>query len=303
MSPQSPLLDPRGKAVLVTGASSGLGEVTAHRLARVGFRVRAGVRRVEDAERLAAAGVPNLTPVILDVTDEDGIAKVLDTIAEEEPEGGLFGLVNNAGIAVTAPLECVDSALLRRQLDTNVVGQLAVIRAALPLLRAGDTPGRIVNVTSGLGNVALPYMGAYAAAQFAKEALSDSLRRELAPFGISVSVVQPGAITTPIWDKMALEAGRTLESAPAPVAALYRQSFRRFLEENEHSARTGGLTPDHVARTILRALVSPRPRTRYGVGKDATGGRLLSRLLPDRAVDKVFSGLVTTDTDTDSDTP
>ncbi|MFJ4341009.1 SDR family oxidoreductase [Streptomyces sp. NPDC088915] len=291
MPNRTPLLSPHGKAVVITGASSGLGEACARNLARIGFQVYAGVRRTEDAERLTASGAVGLTPVILDVTDEKTIAAAVDRIAEENPEAGLFGLVNNAGIAVTAPLECVPPALLRRQLDINVVGQLAVIQGFLPLLRTGA--GRIVNITSGLGNVAIPYLGAYAAAQFAKEGLSDALRRELAPFGIPVSVVQPGAVMTPIWDKMALEAGRTLDEAPEAVAELYRDTFLRFLESNEHSARTSAVTPDDVARTVMRALVVKRPRTRYGVGKDATGGRLLARLLPDRAIDKVFGGVVT----------
>ncbi|MEU3778221.1 SDR family oxidoreductase [Streptomyces sp. NPDC032472] len=291
MPNRTPLLSPQGKAVVITGASSGLGEACARHLARVGFQVYAGVRRTEDAERLAASGAERLTPVILDVTDEATIRDTADRIAEETADTGLFGLVNNAGIAVTAPLECVSPQLLRRQLDTNVVGQLAVIQGLLPLLRTGA--GRIVNITSGLGNVAIPYMGAYAAAQFAKEALSDALRRELAPFGIPVSVVQPGAIMTPIWDKMSLEAAGTLDGAPEAVSELYRDTFLRFLETNEHSARTSGTTADDVARTVMRALVSRRPRTRYGVGKDATGGRLLARLLPDRAIDKVFGGIVT----------
>ncbi|MEV0603332.1 SDR family oxidoreductase [Streptomyces sp. NPDC050315] len=290
MSNRSEPLSPQGRAVVITGASTGLGESCAHHLARVGFRVFAGVRREADGKRLREAAPADLTPVILDVTDEEGVAAAVRRVTDEVGDDGLWGLVNNAGIAVTAPLECVRPELLRRQLATNVVGQLTVIQGFLPLLRAGA--GRIVNVTSGVGNVAIPYLGAYAAAQFGKEALSDALRRELAPFGIPVSVVQPGAIMTPIWDKMSAEGLRTIEDAPEPVQELYRDSFLRFLETNEKSARTSSKTPEDVARVVFRALVTRRPRTRYGVGKDATGGRLLARLLPDRAIDRVFGGIV-----------
>ncbi|MDI3422642.1 SDR family oxidoreductase [Streptomyces luteolus] len=280
---------PHGRAVVVTGASSGLGEATAQRLAQVGFQVFAGVRRTEDGERLRASAPARITPVITDVTDEKTVAEAVQQVTDAVADNGLWGLVNNAGIAVTAPLECVPAELFRRQLDINVVGQLSVIQGFLPLLRAGA--GRVVNITSGLGNVAIPYLGAYAAAQFAKEALSDALRRELAPFGIPVSVVQPGAIMTPIWSKMSHEAHQLLDRADEPVRELYRDSFLRFVESNEHSARTSKVTPDDVARTVFRALIAGRPRTRYGVGKDANGGRLLARLLPDQAIDRVFSGI------------
>jgi NAD(P)-dependent dehydrogenase (short-subunit alcohol dehydrogenase family) len=276
--------------VVITGASSGLGRACALHLARAGFQVFAGVRRTEDGERLRGAATGRLTPVILDVTDEKSVREAVRAVGEDTGENGVWGLVNNAGIAVTAPLECVRPELLRRQLDTNVVGQLAVIQGFLPLLRAGG--GRIVNVTSGLGNVAIPYLGAYAAAQFAKEALSDALRRELGPQRIPVSVVQPGAIMTPIWGKMSAEAGRTIEGAEEPVRELYQDTFLRFLETNEQQARNSRKTPDDVAGTVFRALLAKRPRTRYGVGSDATGGRILARLLPDRAIDRIFGSIV-----------
>ncbi|MET8681400.1 SDR family oxidoreductase [Streptomyces sp. NPDC004647] len=291
MSNRTGLLSPGGRAVVITGASSGLGKATALHLARVGFHVFAGVRRQEDAERLSAASTGRLTPVILDVTDEKSVQEAVGAVTEHIAEAGLWGLVNNAGIAVTAPLECVAPELLRRQLETNVVGQLAVIQGFLPLLRARG--GRVVNVTSGVGNVAIPYLGAYAAAQFAKEALSDALRRELGPQGIAVSVVQPGAIMTPIWDKMSTEGNSTIEGVAEPVQELYRGPFLRFLETNENAARTSRKTPDDVALAVFRALVAKSPKTRYGVGRDATGGRLLARLLPDRAIDRVFGGIVT----------
>ncbi|MFG2915129.1 SDR family oxidoreductase [Kitasatospora sp. NPDC048298] len=284
-------MPPAGRAVLITGASSGLGEACALHLSRVGFHTVAGVRRPEDGERLRAAAAGRLTPVIIDVTGEKSVQAAVHEVAELTGEAGLWGLVNNAGIAVTAPLECLPAELMRRQLDINVIGQLQVIQGFLPLLRVGA--GRIVNVSSGLGNVALPYLGAYAASQFAKEALSDTLRRELAPQRVPVVVIQPGAVLTPLWGKMSEEGNRTLESAPAPVQELYRQPFLQFMADNETSARSSHTTPDDVARVVFRALVSRRPKTRYTIGRDATGSRVLARLMPDRALDRIFGGTST----------
>ncbi|MFD6551049.1 SDR family NAD(P)-dependent oxidoreductase [Streptomyces sp. NPDC058398] len=272
----------------MTGASSGLGEACALHMSRVGFHTLAGVRRPEDGERLRGAAVGRLTPVIVDVTDEKSVQAAVHEVTELVGGSGLRGLVNNAGIAVTAPLECVPMEQMRRQLDINVIGQVRMIQGFLPLLRAGA--GRIVNVSSGLGNVALPYLGAYAASQFAKEALSDALRRELAPQRVPVVVVQPGAVLTPLWSKMSDTGNRALEGAPEPVQELYRRSFLGFMEANETSARSSRTTVDDVARVIFRALVAERPRTRYTIGRDATGSRVLSRLLPDRALDRIFGG-------------
>jgi NAD(P)-dependent dehydrogenase (short-subunit alcohol dehydrogenase family) len=274
--------------VLITGASSGLGEACALHLSRLGFHSVAGVRRPEDGERLQRAATGRLTPVIIDVTDEKSVQAAVNEVTGLTDEAGLWGLVNNAGIAVTAPLECLPTELLRRQLDINVIGQVQVIQGFLPLLRAGG--GRIVNLSSGLGNIALPFLGAYAASQFAKEALSDALRRELASQGISVTVVQPGAVLTPLWAKMSDTGNRALESAPGPVQELYRRPFLGFMKANEDSARTSRTTPDDVAQVIFRALVAQRPRTRYTVGRDAAGSRVLARLMPDRALDRIFGG-------------
>ncbi|KOU45947.1 SDR family oxidoreductase [Streptomyces sp. NPDC060334] len=281
-------MTPAGRAVLISGSSSGLGEACALHMSRVGFHVIAGVRRPEDGQRLQEAADGRLTPVIMDVTDEKSVLEAVHEVTELTGEAGLWGLVNNAGIAVTAPLECVPMELMRRQLDTNVIGQLRVTQGLLPLLRAGS--GRIVNVSSGLGNVALPYLGAYAASQFAKEALSDTLRRELAPQRIPVVVIQPGAVLTPLWEKMSDGGNRVLDSVPAPVQELYRHPFQKFMKDNETSARSSRTLPDDVARVIFRALVAQRPKTRYTVGRDATGSRVLSRLLSDRMLDRVFGG-------------
>ncbi|CAM5516924.1 MULTISPECIES: SDR family oxidoreductase [Streptomyces] len=281
---------PKDRAVLVTGASSGLGRACALHLARVGFPVFAGVRKEADGKELAdAAPASRLTPVLVDVTNEESVTGAAARVADATGDRGLWGLVNNAGVCVSAPLECVTPERLRWQLETNVVGQLTVTRAFLPALRRAG--GRIVNVTSGLGSVALPYLGAYASAQFAKEALSDVLRRELHPSGVHVSVVQPGAIMTPIWGKVGDVGRAALENVPERVADVYRVPFNRFLHQNEEQARRSRTRPEDFARTVTKALMTARPRTRYRVGADARNASVLARVLPDVVLDRYLRAI------------
>ncbi|GAB3213880.1 SDR family oxidoreductase [Marinactinospora thermotolerans] len=279
---------PPGRAVVVTGASSGLGRECALDLEDRGFHVLAGVRREEDGEKLVAESLHGrLRYALVDVTDDASVTACAERCEREY--GGLWGLVNNAGICVSAPLECVSTEQLRRQFDTNVVGQLSMIRAHLPLLRRSR--GRIVNVTSGLGRIAVPYLGAYAMAQFAKEAMSDALRREVASSGVRVSVVRPGAILTPIWGKVAQVGGEVLRGAPPGVAEIYRASFEAFLEANAQQAVESGTTPEQFAQAVARALTDAAPRTRYPVGADVRRFELLSRVLPDALLDRRFRGM------------
>ncbi len=263
-------------AALVTGASSGIGEATALRLARRGLRVFAGVRREEDAVRLRAQGVE---PVFLDVTDSAQIA-ALD-IGEE-----LSGLVNNAGVALSSPLEFVPVDELRRQLEVNLIGQVAVTQAVLPALRRSR--GRIVFVGSIAGKSALPFLGPYAASKFGLEAIADSLRVELRPWGIDVSIVEPGSIKTPIWTKGAERASRLRNDA---VDELYGEAIERF---RKLALRRGlnGVEPEVVAKVIEHALTASRPKARYLVGKDAKTRARLQRL-PTRARDRVIARLMT----------
>ncbi|MGW6943806.1 SDR family NAD(P)-dependent oxidoreductase [Streptomyces xanthophaeus] len=284
-APRRKPVAPHGRAVLVTGASTGLGRACVLHLDGLGFRVFAGVRDDGVGKELEEAA-PNgrLSAVRVDVTDPGQVREAAARIDRDTGGQGLWGLVNNAGVCVPAPLECVPPERLRWQLDTNVVGQLSVTQAFLPQLRR--TRGRLVNVTSGLGTVALPYLGAYAAAQFAKEALSDVLRRELRDSGVAVSVVQPGAVMTPIWDKVS-ELGRdALDAMPGELAELYRIRFNRFLYESEQAARASRTTPSEVADGVRRALTDGRPRTRYRVGADVKRLTVLARLLPDSALDR-----------------
>ncbi len=274
--------------VLVTGASSGLGRAAALHLAGAGYAVFAGVRSDTAAAELAAAS-PSITPLQLDVTVAADIAAAHATIAEAVGTQGLHGLVNNAGICISAPLECVTPEDLRYQLEVNVIGPAALTRALLPLLRTGgrgDGPrGRVVNVSSGLGRVASPFLGAYATSQFAKEGWSDSLRRELKDQRVSVSVIEPGAILTPIWDKVSDTAERILAAAAPEVAEVYRKPFTAFVALNDKRARASRTKPDQFAKAVEHAMSARGPRTRYQVGLDSAGGALAARLLPDKVLD------------------
>jgi NAD(P)-dependent dehydrogenase (short-subunit alcohol dehydrogenase family) len=265
--------------VLVTGASTGIGEATAFHLRELGFDPVAGVRRDEDAERLEGQG---LQTVRLDVTDEAQIASALEAVGD----GALAGLVNNAGVAVAAPLEYVPLDEFRRQLEVNLIGQVAVIQAFLPALRRAG--GRIVNVSSIGGRVALPLLSPYNASKFALEAVSDSLRRELRPQGVGVIVIEPGGIKTPIWNKGNKLADELISRMPPEAERLYGRLVVGVRRETVKIERERGLPPRAVAEVIGRALTVERPRTRYVVGRDAKVRASLARLLPDRAMDRLI---------------
>jgi NAD(P)-dependent dehydrogenase (short-subunit alcohol dehydrogenase family) len=272
------------KSVLVTGSSTGIGRATALRLGRDGWRVFAGVRREEDAEALRAEAGARLTPVMLDVTDPGQIAAAADLIDGAVGEGGLEGLVNNAGVAILGPLETIPLDDFRRQLEVNLTAQVAVTQALLPAIRRAR--GRIVFVSSIGGRMALPFGGPYHAAKFGLEAVSDCLRQELRPWGIHVSAIEPGSIDTPIWERGEQIADEVSSRAPAGQEELYGATIERFRAAVRRTAERG-IAPEKVAAAIGDALEARRPRTRYVVGTDARGQALLARLLPDRALDAV----------------
>jgi NAD(P)-dependent dehydrogenase (short-subunit alcohol dehydrogenase family) len=266
-------------AVLVTGASTGIGEATALHLSELGFEPVAGVRSDEDAERLARSG---LRTVKLDVTDAGQIAAV----GEELGAGALAGLVNNAGIAVAAPLEFLPLDQLRMQLEVNLVGQVAVTQALLPALRRGR--GRIVNVSSIGGRVALPLLGAYNMSKFALEAFSDSLRRELLRQGVDVIVIEPRSIKTPIWKKGNALADELVKGITPEGERLYGPMIDAVRSETVRIEQERGLPARAVAELIGTALTSSRPRARYVVGKAARSRAVASRVLPDRVMDRLI---------------
>ena len=265
---------------IVTGASSGIGEATALHLRDLGFDVHAGVRRDEDAQRLAGLG---LQPLKLDVTDPDSIAAAATSISGRP----VAALVNNAGIAVSAPLELVPIDQLRNQMEINFIGQVAVTQALLPVLRSAR--GRIVNVSSIGGRIALPLAGPYAASKFALEAATDSLRRELRHLGVKVIAVEPGGVKTPIWDKGSETADSMLAAAPPDVARLYSGLGESLREEARKIATETGVEPGEVAAVIGKALTSATPRTRYLVGRDAKARAALARVLPDKLFDRLIA--------------
>jgi NAD(P)-dependent dehydrogenase (short-subunit alcohol dehydrogenase family) len=265
------------RTVVVTGASSGIGEACALRLARGGWDVVGGVRRDDDAERLRERGV---RPVRLDVTDAEQIAAAAESLGDAP----LHGLVDNAGIAIAGPLEFLPVDELRRQLEVNVVGQVAVTQAFLPHLRRGR--GRVVLVGSIAGRSALPFLGAYAASKHAIEAIGDALRVELRPWGMHVAVVEPGSIATEIWRKGA-ETADEIQARVSPEAG--RLYGRRIAAFRKLAAQRGarGIPADAVAEVVERALTAERPRPRYVVGGDAKI-RAALELLPTRARDALI---------------
>jgi NAD(P)-dependent dehydrogenase (short-subunit alcohol dehydrogenase family) len=274
-------LQPKG-AVVVTGASTGIGRACALRLDRLGFQVFAGVRKDADGKALKKKARGNLTPVRMDVTDEAAITAAAETVGNAVGEGGLLGLVNNAGIAMPGPIEFLPLKDLRTQLDVNVIGQVAVTQAFLPLIRKGS--GRIVNIGSIGGRMATPFQGAYNASKFAMEALTDSLRMELKPWGIHVSIVEPGNIDTPIWQKGLGQADVLLEKMPAYGRELYDPVVDAARQAAEKSAQAG-IPPSAVAKAVVHALTAEKPKTRYVVGTDARIQAVVARLVPDGVKD------------------
>ncbi|MBW6456767.1 MAG: SDR family oxidoreductase [Trueperaceae bacterium] len=268
--------------ILISGASTGIGRACALDLAARGVRVFAGVRRTEDGDALRAAGGDGVVPVLLDVTDGATIAGTVEAIAAANGERALSGLVNNAGIVVAGPLEFLPLDDLRRSFEANVVGLLALTQACLPLLRAGR--GRIVNMSSISGRFASPLLGPYAASKYAVEALSDALRRELAPWDIPVAVIEPGAVATPIWEKSAASAQALLDGLPAQAHGHYGADVEHAKRRALGAARAG-IPAEAVAAVVHAALTAARPRTRYLVGRDARIGAVMARWLPDRVLD------------------
>ena len=265
--------------VLVTGASTGIGEATVLHLKTLGFDAVGAVRKDEDAEQLEGRGVRT---VRIDVTDAAQIAAARDELGEV----ALAGLVNNAGIAVAAPLEFLPIDKLRQQIEINLIGQAAVTQAFLPALRRAR--GRIVNVSSIGGRVALPLVGAYNASKFGLEGLSDALRRELRPQGVDVILVEPGGVKTPIWEKGEELAEEMLEDIPPEAERLYGQMVEKMRSETAKIATERGMEPREVAEVIGEALTAERPRTRYLVGREAKLRARMAKVLPDRVMDRLI---------------
>jgi NAD(P)-dependent dehydrogenase (short-subunit alcohol dehydrogenase family) len=271
----------RRELIVVTGASTGMGAATARELARRGFHVLAGVRREIDADALRGEGIE---PQILDITVESDVAAIADRVAADPLGRPLRALINNAGIAVNAPVEALPIAEWRRQFEVNLFGHVAMIQALMPsLLRSSGT---VVNISSVGGKVALPTYPAYAGTKFALEALSDSMRREVNHLGVKVVVVEPGAVKT----EMAQRGVATAERLKAGMTADQLERYGDLIDAMSNLARsfdTDGVPAERAAKVIADAATAPRPRTRYTIGRDAAILLRLSRLVSDRFLDRV----------------
>ena len=272
---------PTQKLIVVTGASTGIGASVARELARQGFHVLAGVRRDHDADAIRSTGIE---PVILDITKPEQVEALAARVAGDPR--ALHALVNNAGIQVNGPVEALPMAQWRWVFEVNLFGHIAVTQALLPALLRSK--GRVINISSVGGKVAMATYGAYAGAKFALEAVSDSLRREIAPLGVQVVVVEPGGVRTEM-------AARGIATANHLAAQMTPEQDERYgnlvqaINTLMASGTASGLTADAAARVIAKAVTTRRPRTRYTIGRDAARVIRLARMLPDRTLDRVIA--------------
>jgi NAD(P)-dependent dehydrogenase (short-subunit alcohol dehydrogenase family) len=276
-------------AVVITGASSGIGRTTALQLDRLGFRVFAGFRKQEDADSLAGEASERLTPLSIDVTDIVSIEAARDEILRSLGEQPLFALVNNAATTVTMPLEFVDLEALRGQFEINTFGVAAVTKTMLPLIERPG--GRIVNVSSGAGRIVSPLVGAYCASKYALVALSDALRLELRGQGISGFVIEPGFIDTPMHEKNERQVEEMLGSLPAEGRERYGPAIAKMRAANERLSKRAS-PPEAVSKAIVHALTARRPRSRYPVTAEARLLAVIGPFLTNRMRDAIFGRMV-----------
>ena len=277
------------KYVLITGASSGIGYDAARYLIERDYHVFGSVRKQADAERVKAALGERFTPLLFDVTDAVAVQTAVAQIQQTIGDSGLFGLVNNAGIAVPGPLMHLTLDEMRWQLEVNVIGLLAVTQACLPLLGARkdapQPPGRIVNISSVSGRTSYPFFGAYAASKHALEAMTDALRRELSIYGIDVIGVNPGPIQTPIWDKAE-------EIDPGPFEETDYAAALQYAGKFAIDRGRKGMPVEAVSEVIRQALESKRPKSRYPVVRNRLTGWTLPQWLPDRLIDRIVNRML-----------
>jgi NAD(P)-dependent dehydrogenase (short-subunit alcohol dehydrogenase family) len=272
-------------AVVVTGASTGIGRATALLLDQQGYKVFAGVRKTKDANSLKKDGSKQLTPITIDVTSERSIAAAKAKVQRAVGGKGLVGLVNNAGVGGGGPVEFVPIDDFRHTIEVNLIGQVAVTQAFLPLLRKAQ--GTVVFIASIGGRIASPFLSPYAASKFGVEALGDSLRREVAPWGIDVTVVEPGSIATEIWAKGADTMQEQTKAMPPAARKLYGPQLAKFGKAFMEDAGGRGIPPEKVAEVIHKAIRKRRPKPRYLVGTDAKVGARLHAAVPNRTFDRL----------------
>jgi len=275
----------RQELIVVTGASTGMGAATAKELARRGFHVLAGVRRDADADTLRAEGIEGLEPHILDITVDSDVTAIADRVARDPLRRPLRALINNAGIAINAPVETLPLTEWRRQFEVNLFGHIAMTQALLPSLLSSS--GTVVNISSIGGKFALPTYGAYAGSKFALEAVSDALRREVSDAGIKVVVVEPGAVKT----EMAARGIATAQGLKADMTATQLARYGDLAAAVAAQARSftdTGVSAEHAAKVIAKAATASHPRTRYTIGRDAAILVRVTRVVSDRVLDRII---------------
>lgn len=278
--------------MVITGTSTGIGRACALWLERSGWEVFAGVRRDEDGQRLCAdASSDRLRPLIVDVTDADSIAAAAREVDAALGDRGLTALVNNAGLSIAGPLEFLPIDELRRQLEVNLTGHVAVTQAFLPAIRRTMGGRRIVNITSVGGRIVNPFIGPYHASKYGLEAITDALRKELRPWKIRVVAIEPGSIDTEIWRKGTEQAREVVAGLPAEGRELYGNAIPKALKLSERLAEHA-IPADRVAKVVERALTARHPRARYVVGADARVLITLNQVLPSRVMDAVEARLI-----------
>jgi NAD(P)-dependent dehydrogenase (short-subunit alcohol dehydrogenase family) len=272
--------------VVVTGVSTGIGWGITKVLIQHGFRIFGSVRKGHDAERLSKEFGEAFVPLVFDITDEAGVQAAAQKVRGQLNSGTLFGLVNNAGVAIPAPLMHQPIEDFRKQMEINLIGQLIVTQAFIPLLGSDHSltgnPGRIINISSVGGKIGAPFLGAYAASKHALEGLSESLRRELMLYGIDVIIVGPGSVATPIWDKAEKVDLSMYENTE------YAESARRVQKYMIEDGRKG-YPPEKVGEVVLQALTASKPRVRYAVVPGNPITHFIQQLLPTRVIDGIIA--------------
>ena len=274
------------RSVVVTGVSTGIGWGILKVLIQNGFRVFGSVRKAQDAERLTKEFGEAFVTLLFDITNEEGVRNAAQKVREQLNGETLFGMVNNAGIAVPAPLMHQPIEDFRKQMEINLIGQLIVTQAFLPLLGTDRSlkgqAGRVINMSSVSGRSGYPFLGAYAASKFALEGFSESLRRELMLYGIDVIIVGPGSVATPIWDK-----AENLDISiygDTEYAEAIRRIYKYMIEDGRN-----GYPPEKVGEVVLHALSTPKPRVRYAVVPGNPIRQFIQRLLPRRVIDRIIA--------------
>jgi short-subunit dehydrogenase len=269
------------KTILITGASTGIGKETALHLNRLGFNVYAGVRKDQDAQTLKSESRGQLKPIFVDVADKVSITAAAETIAKDTNDG-LYALVNNAGLSLNGPLEMLSYEDIQRIIQVNVVGLLAMTQAVLPMIRANN--GRIINISSGHGLLAIPDKSVYAASKFAVQAISDSLRVELRPFGVSVSNIVVGKVETAVLGKILADREKMIANTPADIYEMYAPLVEYFDREVKNIP---GIPALDVSKVIETSLTAENPKPQYLIGPGTKKMKTLSRF-PTKLRDNMF---------------